>query len=67
MEPGISITIPKGSFTVNLLRYIKQGRATKDEIKTNGSSLNCHCDSCNNKVLMSNGKVVESPCKKKYN
>lgn len=69
LVPGSYVRVPKGSFEVNLLKFISQGRGRNiPEVEMTAS---CNigrsqktCETCSNLTLKANGEVVPSPCKK---
>ena len=68
--PGVHVYIPKNVDKINLLRLVHQGRGeTLPHVPIQVSHnfiLDCtkNCESCNNLVLLSNGTIANSPCKK---
>ena len=71
--PGESVYIPENVEQVHLLKLMHIGRGENIPVKTS-FTVSCNfetdpshdCDNCNNIVFQANGKVVKSPCMKKY-
>ncbi len=67
---GKSVYIPKNVDKVNLLKLVPQGRGhdiVNPEISVSSNFVHAedhNCDECNHALLQSDGKIVESPCKK---
>lgn len=66
LTPSTEVYIPKGSFQVNLLKFVSQGRGKNiEEVKVHCSGNLLHkCETCNNPTLKSDGSIALSPCKK---
>lgn len=69
--PGKDVYIPKKAHKIHILKLVPKGRAKDMEetlipISCSGNFGRRICESCNNILLQSDGKIVKSPCEKEY-
>jgi hypothetical protein len=70
LVPGRRVYLPKNADQVHLLKLIPQGRAVDMDagnFSVSGNLKGCDaCDSCDHILLQADGKIMQAPCKKKY-
>lgn len=69
MVPGKAVYIPKGSFSVHVLKFIPQGRG-KDKatvsVSTSKNFTGERCPYCEQPTLLADGRIAHSPCLKEH-